>query len=251
MLARSSRKDFELKDRSVSNRILASLAPVYFNQMRPFLKPVELSRRTFAADPTRRMDALYFVEHGLVSRIARTAFDGSVEVATVGRSGFVGVSIVLGAVAELQHSEVVVPGYALRIAAEDMNRLMTEFPQIRDHLVMYVHLLLHQKAQVALCNTKHEIDKRLARWLLLAYENVGISELPVTHEQLARFLGVRRPSISDALSNLQSADIISKARSALKLRDEQGLRSRACECCRVIDGIDRILRSTAIYEHRI
>jgi CRP-like cAMP-binding protein len=235
----------------VRNDILATLPPSLFEQLRPHLKLVELRRRAIINDANKPVDAVYFIESGVISRVARTQEDGSVEVAMVGKFGFIGVSVLLGTMSALHRTIVQIPGQALRIPATELLRVMSEFPAIRDHMLRYVQLLMNQKAQVSLCNAKHDIDKRLARWLLLAHERVNGAELPVTHELLATMLGVRRPGVTEALADLEQAGVVARARGVLKVVDEEGLKARACECHRIIADRFATTRTHQHFEHRL
>jgi CRP-like cAMP-binding protein len=240
-----------LKEKSVRNEILATLPPALFDALRPHLRLVELRRRAIINDANKPVDAVYFIESGVISRVARTQEDGAVEVAMVGKYGFIGVSVLLGTMSALHRTIVQIPGQALRIQAADLQRVMTEFPAIRDHMLRYVQLLMNQKAQVSLCNAKHEIDKRLARWLLLAHERVNGAELPVTHELLATMLGVRRPGVTEALAELEEAGIVARARGVLKVIDEEALKARACECHRIIEDRFATTRAMQHYQHHL
>lgn len=236
---------------SVQNLVLSTLPPESFALIRPHLTAVDLKRHSILHDTNRPVDAVHFVESGVLSRVARTQQDGQVEVAVVGRFGFVGVSVVLGTVVALQRTVVHVPGLALRIGADDLQRIMQESPAIRDHLLRYVQVLMTQKSQVSLCNAKHDIDKRVARWLLLARERLGDDRLPVTHELLASMLGVRRPGVSEALADLESEQIVRRSRGALLVVDAEKLRSRSCECYRIIYDRFGMLRDMRQHEHVI
>jgi CRP-like cAMP-binding protein len=235
----------------VQNKFLATMSPADFDQLRPFLKVVELKRHSVIHEANKPVDAVYHIESGVVSRVARTQGDGAVEVAIVGRYGFLGISVVLGTMIALQRSIVQIPGLALRISAADLQTVMAQNPAMRDHLLRYVHLLLAQKAQVVLCNAKHEIDKRLARWLLLAHDRVVGSQLPVTHDLLSMMLGVRRAGVTEALAELESKGILAKARGAVRIVDPQGLKAHACECYKIIDEKFAWLRTMEDYEHRL
>jgi len=235
----------------VQNHFLATMAPADFDELRPFLRMVELKRHAVIHETGKPVDAVYFVESGLASRVARTQADGPVEVAMVGRSGLIGLSVVLGTMVALHRTVVHIPGFALRISAADLQAVMAKNPAIRDHLLRYVQLLMSQKAQVALCNAKHEIDKRLARWLLLAHDRVPGNLLPVTHDLLAMMLGVRRAGVSEALAVLESEGIVAKSRGALKIVNHDALKARACECYKIIEERFSWQRAMKHYEHRL
>lgn len=235
----------------VQNKFLATMPPEDFDQLRPFLKVVELKRHSVIHEANKPVDAVYFIESGVISRVARTQNDGAVEVAMVGRFGFLGISVVLGTMIALQRSVVQIPGLALRISADDLQVAMSKSPTIREHLLRYVHLLLAQKAQVVLCNAKHEIDKRLARWLLLAHDRVPGNQLPVTHDLLAMMLGVRRAGVTEALALLESEGILAKTRGAVRIVDRQALKAHSCECYKLIDEKFNWLHAMKSYEHRL
>jgi CRP-like cAMP-binding protein len=235
----------------VQNHFLATLSPVDFEQLRPFLRIVELKRHAIIHEANKPVDAVYFVESGVISRVARTQADGAVEVAVVGRFGLVGLSVILGTMVALHRTVVQIPGLALRISAGDLQTIMTKNPAIRDHLLRYVQLLMSQKAQVALCNAKHDIDKRLARWLLLAHDRVAGNQLPVTHDLLATMLGVRRAGVTEALATLEADGVISKTRGALKIVSREALKAHACECYKIIDDRFAWQRAMTHYEYHI
>jgi CRP-like cAMP-binding protein len=235
----------------VQNHFLATLPPADFEQLRPYLRVVELKRHAVIHEANKPVDAVYFVESGVVSRVARTQADGVVEVAMVGRFGFVGLAVVLGTMVALHRTVVQIPGLALRISAPDLQAIMAKNPAIRDHLLRYVQLLMSQKAQVALCNAKHEIDKRLSRWLLQANDRVAGNQLPVTHDVLAMMLGVRRAGVSEALAMLEAKGLVAKTRGALRIVNREGLKAHACECYRIIEDRFSWQRAMTHYEHRI
>jgi CRP-like cAMP-binding protein len=235
----------------VQNHFLATLPPADFEQLRPYLRIVELKRHVIIHEANKPVDAVYFVESGVISRVARTQADGAVEVAVVGRFGLVGLAVILGTMVALHRTVVQIPGVALRISASDLQAIMAKNPAIRDHLLRYVQLLMSQKAQVALCNAKHDIDKRLARWLLLAHDRVSGNQLPVTHDLLATMLGVRRAGVSEALAALEAKGVISKTRGALKIVSREALKAHACECYKIIDDRFAWQRAMTHYEYRI
>ena len=78
----------------VQNGILACMSPELFDCVRPHLQPVELPRRALLQEHNRQIDHIYFIERGVAS-LCRTQRDGPVEVAIVGRLGFVGVAAIL------------------------------------------------------------------------------------------------------------------------------------------------------------
>jgi hypothetical protein len=100
-----------------------------------------------------------------------------------------------------------------------------------------------QIAQIAACNCLHEIDQRLARWLLLCRERVDPDLLPVTHELPAQMLRPGRPRVSLAAGVLQKAGVIETSRGALRILKRRELELAACECYRAIEQFHRTLKA--------
>jgi CRP-like cAMP-binding protein len=88
--------------------------------------------------------------------------------------------------------------------------------------------------QIAACNRLHEVDERLARWLLMSQDRVRMKELPLTQEFLAQMLGTRRASVSVAASILERAGLIEHGRGHVSILDRKGLEEACCECYGVI-----------------
>jgi CRP-like cAMP-binding protein len=223
----------------IKNRVLAQLAPEDFQALEPLLQPVEFRGRAVLQEANRRVDYVHFIEHGLVSHLSGSRTD-YVETAMVGRFGYLGEGLVLGADVSSQRSVVCMPGTALRVRAGDLSRLMSERPRIREQMLRYVPALIAQNTQSVLCAAKHEISQRLARWLLLANDRIQSDVLAITHELLAASLGVRRASITNALLQFEAEGVLQKRRGAVQVVDRPALESRACDCYHIVrDAYDR------------
>ena len=91
-----------------------------------------------------------------------------------------------------------------------------------------------QATQLAACNRLHEVNGRLARWLLMSADRVGSNSLPLTHELLSQMLGTRRSSVTVAAGMLQKAGLITHSRGDVKIIDRRKLEKAACECYRIM-----------------
>ena len=52
------------------------------------------------------------------------------------------------------------------VEVDKLSEVVHAFPTFRCQLLNYVHFLLVQHSQLALCNARHEIEARISRWLL-------------------------------------------------------------------------------------
>jgi CRP-like cAMP-binding protein len=125
---------------------------------------------------------------------------------------------------------VQVSGEGFRIKREAFQKLLTAVPNLRKALNRYIVLLAMQVSQTAACNRLHEIEQRLARWLLMAEDSAATSVLGITHDFLATMLGTDRPSVTLAAGLLQKAGLIEYGRGTVKITNRPQLESFACEC---------------------
>jgi CRP-like cAMP-binding protein len=217
----------------IKNAILKNYDQADFASLRPYLEPVVLKKRDLLQEPRRPINNVYFIESGLVSSVTHT-LGNMIETATVGRHGVIGAAVVLGAKVSMQQSTVLIAGSALKIAADDIHRVMIEHPLIREGLLHYVHAVIGESSQRTLCAVHHELERRLACWLSIACDTLGSNVLSVTHEHLSVILGVRRAGITEALIRFEKEGLIEKSRGVIQIRERAKLKQRACSCYDII-----------------
>jgi CRP-like cAMP-binding protein len=200
----------------------------------PVLHRVTLTPRRVLQHAGVPIEHLYFVEDGLVSVLANADERHAVEVCLIGREGVVGAATLLGARSSPLRHFVQIGGHALRIGVEDLNRAACEMPQLRVLLHNYLHAFLMQSSQSAACSLSHSLTQRLARWLLMAQDRSDRDEIPITQELLARSLGVRRATVSEAFKPLERKGIFSKDRGLIRIIDRKRLEEIACRCYRLM-----------------
>ena len=207
----------------VRNEILNSIPESEFNLIRPELEPVELPQRLILHEPGERILYAYFLNQGLASLVVITSDGRSVEIAIVGHEGLVGTPLAVGLHRGPYRSIMQIPGNGFRIKAESLEQVLHETPQLRLLLNQYVLTQGLQIAQIAACNRLHEIEQRLARWLLMGQDRVESDALPITHEFLALMLGVRRAGVTTALQSLEGLEVIKASRGRIDILDRDEL----------------------------
>ena len=98
----------------------------------------------------------------------------------------------------------------------------------------FAYLQLVQVTQSVLCNRMHEVDARLARWLLTSADRMESESLNLTQEFLAQMLGVQRSTVTVAAGELQRAGLIGYSRGKIHILDRAKLTATACECYRIV-----------------
>jgi CRP-like cAMP-binding protein len=79
------------------NRLLAALPSDVLAELWPQLKSVELPLRHVLQAPGQPIDAVYFPESGWSSMLAYMEDGDAAEVGLIGREGFIGLPVLLGA----------------------------------------------------------------------------------------------------------------------------------------------------------
>jgi len=224
------------------NHLLRSLPRQELERLAPLLHKVPLTPRRVLQHAGVPVEHLYFVEAGLISVLAKTDDRNAVEVWLIGRDGLVGSPALLGVETTTLSHFVQIGGSALRIGVEDLNRAMSESPNLRAVLHRYVHDAFMQSSQSAACNLKHSFEQRLARWLLTAQDRSELDELPVTQDLLARSLGVHRPTVSGTFKLLERRGIFARGRGLITILNRPALEGLACRCYRAMSLSRDLLR---------
>jgi CRP-like cAMP-binding protein len=172
----------------------------------------------------------YFINTGLASILNVLQNGKSVEVGLTGKEGFVGIPLIAGFRTSPSRVIMQIQGTGFRIAAKDLKTALKDYAALDRSLQRCSQELALQAAQTAACNRVHEIDQRLARWLLMSQDRIGHDVVPLTQEFLAHMLGTRRASVTVAAGMLQKAGLISYVRGQLKIEDRARLESAVCEC---------------------
>jgi CRP-like cAMP-binding protein len=219
-----------MADPAVKNRLLAALSPDVLARLLPHMRPVSLAVRQNIMTPNTEIEAVYFVESGWISLVSALEDGAQAEVGIVGREGMVGLPLIAGVDTAFVEAFVQADGAALSMEATKFRRTMEEEADFRAVLLRYVEIMLAQIMQTAACNGRHELEQRLARWLLMAHDRSEGDSLQITQEFLSMMLCVYRPSVSIAARALQRAGIIQIGRGRITVLDRAGLEASACDC---------------------
>lgn len=214
----------------VRNLLLLAMPDEEFNLLRPELEPVDLPRYLLLYEQGSRMEQAYFLNYGMVSLVV-VAHDGrSVEVGITGREGLVGLPLVFGYHGAPTRAIVQLPGNGLRISSAALIEVFPQFSELCGLVQRYAFTQQMQVAQIAACNRLHDMEHRLARWLLMCQDTVDSSMLPLTHEFIAQMLGTGRPTVTIAAGILERAGLIENTRGSVKIVNRKRLEDAACEC---------------------
>ena len=214
----------------IHNEILLDLPARESDLLFPKLEFVRLSTHHVLHEPGDTLKSAWFCNSGLMSILSVFPDGKSVEVGLVGKEGFIGLPLVAGFRTAPTRAIAQIEASAFRIDSERLNGLLRECPKLERRLQQFSQEMAMQVTQIAACNRLHEVDERLARWLLMCADRIGSNSVPLTQEFLAQMLGTRRSSVSVAAGILEKAGLITHRRGDVKIVDRPKLEEAACEC---------------------
>src|SRR5271156_2382881 len=178
----------------IYNEILLGLPPKESEFLVPKLELMRLKTHHVLHEPGDTLKSAYFCNSGLVSILSVFPDGKSVEVGLVGKEGFVGLPLVVGFRTAATRAIAQIEGSSFRIDAETLKAILRDSPQLELRLLQFSQVMGVQTTQIAACNRLHEVNERLARWLLMSADRIGSNSGPLTQELLAQMLGTRRSS---------------------------------------------------------
>ena len=229
-----ARKRANAAGKPIRNKILLAMTDAEFHVIRPHLEYVALPSHLRLHEAHQTFRFVYFPNEGLISLVVVMANGKTVEAGIVGSEGVVGLPAVVGVTRTPLREVMQIGGNGFRVKIRDLKKVLHSTPDLQRILERYTMMLGLHVAQTAACNRLHDIDHRLARWLLMAHDRVDSGTLRITHDFLATMLGTDRPSVSKAAGLFQRINIIKYNRGAVKILNRGALESQACECYAVI-----------------
>jgi len=146
----------------------------------------------------------------------------------------VGLPFFLGVTRSRNEVIVQAEGTARRIAAKHALKEFARGEGFRDAVLLFAHDLFVQVSHVTSCNRHHEVEQRLSRWLLMMHDRSDGDTLQISQNLLAQMLGVQRPSVTNAIRELERARLIAPGRQQVTILDRQGLMKASCECYQLV-----------------
>jgi CRP-like cAMP-binding protein len=231
---------------SIRNKLLLRLTPISLKQLSPFLHRTPLRARQILVEPNVRVGAVYFIEEGIAAIVSRSEQGRPMEVAMIGSWGVAGVPAILGTYRSPFRCIVQIPGTALRMSAFDLQQAMDQVPEFRQVLMNYIQARMVQQAQVTICNARHSVQERVARWLLMGVDRLESNSVPVTHDLIGRMLGVRRAGVTVAIRELEAKGLVRHERGQIQLLSRDKLEESCCPCYRFVQReYDRLIGRSA------
>lgn len=213
------------------NLLLDALPSREREALLPHLRPFAIPPRKMVIELGVPVHTLYFPRSGMVSHVSSMEDGSTVETATFGREGVVGLPEGLNPKMTPSATSIgQVPAETLALDAGIFRKLMADSGTLQSLVYGYLSWLFNMVGQHASCNRLHPATQRLARWLLMTGDQVGEDQFDLTHEFMGQMLGARRATVTESAQELQSDGFINYSRGHITILDRPGLTGAACEC---------------------
>jgi len=218
----------------VPNRLLAAFPSASHDRIVPHLEPVALKLGSVICKAGGFLEHAYFPRGAVLSLLTNLENGTAVETANIGNEGAFGLFAAMYSRVSFNQCLVQLEGPLVRVPIEIVRGEFERSEHVRNLLVSYSETLLAQVQQTAACNTRHTIEQRLCRWLLMMHDRAGREQLSYTHEFLAHMLGADRKTVTLAAQALQANGLIGYRRGTIQIVDRSGLEKAACECYAIV-----------------
>jgi CRP-like cAMP-binding protein len=223
---------------SIGNSLLGALPhAVYRRLLAAGLAPVVLKFGEVLHEPEVPIPYVYFPIDCVISLLASVHGHLALKVGLVGHEGMVGSPLALGNYASPRRAVVQGTGTAMRMASAPFRKQILQSKPLQKVMYRWVHALIGQMSQSAVCNQFHALQGRLALYLSMIGERASSREIHLTHEFLARALGARRVGVTVAANTLQKHNLIKCSRGKITILDRKRLGAAACHCYAIIKRI--------------
>jgi CRP-like cAMP-binding protein len=211
------------------NLFLRTLPDADLRRIAPHLKIKEFDPGEIIHHDGDLIQNIIFPHDTTISLFSIMTDGTTVEIASIGSEGYVGVEIMLGS-AVATCCAATPPGRVSTIALDRLLILVDQIPSLRAAMQAYARNYLDLLGRLVACNALHTLKQRMCRRLLLALDQTEQRPLIITQEQLARALGAGRTSVNQTCKELRQNNIIDYTRGHIRIMDLEGLEEAACEC---------------------
>jgi CRP-like cAMP-binding protein len=215
---------------TISNKILRDLPDKILQKLFAFMEEVNFEQNEDVYQPDDPIRYVYFPESGVFSEFQILEDGKTIEVAMTGCEGIVGFSSVFNSLQSPHWAQASISGKALRIDAEIFRQEFAGCENIQKSFFNFVNSYISQISQRVICGSHHLVEERLCCWLLMLHDRCRTDRLQMTQEQIARFLGVHRPSVTLITQSLREKGIIDYRRGKIFIQDRAQLEKLSCDC---------------------
>ncbi|PWT88299.1 MAG: Crp/Fnr family transcriptional regulator [Acidobacteria bacterium] len=226
------------------NRLLQRLGPQTIARIGPKIRRIRLEQSACLLEANSDFDRVYFPINSVISIVWLADGRPTVEVATIGNEGVLGLPAFLGVTQFPANANCQIPGDCYVLSVTAFRAELNRGQKLHRVLQLYTQALFTQVAQSAVCIRMHTVEQRACRWMLMCQDRIGTDRFPLTQAFLAQMLGVRRATVNGVARKLQAMNLIQYRSGIVEILDRGGLEKTSCECYEVVSTLYNDLFST-------
>lgn len=214
----------------LGNRILSAVGRDEYTHLQTQLNQVPLAKGQILSEACAPTRNAYFITDGVACTFTNMKNGGMIANQLIGREGFVGLPAVLGnGTMPSARTVMQTSGGAFSIKAGPFLDALKKHGRLDAILKRYALAQMNQLMQISACNHLHCIEERLAFWLLMTTDRVGV-RFKVTHDMMAKMLGSRRATVTVHAEKMQHDGMINYRYGVIEILNRRLLEQLACEC---------------------
>lgn len=214
----------------IENKLIERLPTRQRSDFIDHCRPVDLVFGTILSEQDALIRHVYFPLGGFISIVESMDGHNPLEVGLIGNEGVLGATLALGIDSAVQRAVVQGVGTALCMSTPQFKRELRDSITLQRTLDRYLYVMIAQLSKAAACTRFHELEARLARWLLMTHDRAHADDFTLTHKLLADMLGVRRSGVTIAAGALQKKKLIRYTRGQITILNRKGLEAVSCGC---------------------
>lgn len=216
--------------RQQTNALIAMLPEEEGLRFTDLCRGVQLDQGDVLYESNEPQQVAYFPLSGVISLATTLGSRPPLQLGLIGSDGMLGATLSPNVLTAPMGAVVQVAGQALVLNLSQLHQELRTSSSLLEVVHHYQYRLMMQILQTAACLHFHEIEPRLARWLLMTQNLSRTDRVRFTHKLLSNALGVRRSGVTLAAGSLQRKGLIRYTRGEIHILDQTGLEAAACEC---------------------
>jgi CRP-like cAMP-binding protein len=212
------------------NTMLRHLPPSMLRSLVPKMKNETLLGGEYIYRPDDEVEWIYFPETTAISELQILEDGRTIEVSLTGRESAVGLPYIDLPGRSVNWVQASASGNVIKIGRDALCSEIRAHELAASTFSAAMQSYVRQISQKVACNSHHSVLERLSTWLLMLSDRCAVPQLKLTHEHIARVLGVYRPSVTCIAQEMREAGLIDYVRGNVVILDRAGLEKRCCGC---------------------
>jgi CRP-like cAMP-binding protein len=211
-----------------SNGLISQLSDKDRDRLQQICRPAALSEgQSLCLSVSPDADQVYFLTEACITLWVQPENKTRLAIGLVGAEGAVGLGRALGQNVSHISYQVQRSGHAWQASSASLQQLLKSHPAMLWVIARYLWRLTHEIAIMTASVQYDDVQTRMALWLVLYAQRSGSLQLNLTHDELARMLGVRRVSVTLAAVTLKDMGLLNYKRGSVNILDLEALRLQA------------------------